>query len=386
MTGEIKDEAADKSDNMACAVHRHIKSRSGGIKMKKLITIILLVLFTFSVTACGLLSNGGVSGALDADASGEAGFTEENTDETGNGTVVEGNGPGDAGVADQDADTGNTEGKLIKVTLYFPTTDNSALKTEERDVPVVEGAILKASILALAEGPESQLLRNPIPDGTVIRGITIKERVAIVDLSEEFLNSDGLDEVTSRLSIVNTLTGIEGVDKVRLRIEGEDMIGPSGMPLGDMEPAELDTDGYPVSGETKTITLYFSDSQAMYVVAEEREVSLAKGASPEEKAVIELMAGPRTDELWNAIPEGTKLLSVSTKNGVCTINFSKEFVENSPGGTASERMAIYSVVNTLTGIEGVQKVQFLIEGKKQEIYTHAIFDEPFEREESIIAK
>ncbi|NLK88482.1 MAG: GerMN domain-containing protein [Clostridiaceae bacterium] len=349
--------------------------------MKKIISVIMLILFTFSVTSCGFLNNGEGKGALEPDALGEAGYTEENTDTAKDSTTAE-----DNSSAGQGGDTDNADGKLINVTLYFPTIDNSALKTEERDVLVVEGAILKACILALAEGPKSQLLRKPIPGGTEIRGISIHDNVAIVDLSEEFLNSSGLDEVTSRLSIVNTLTGIEGVDKVRLRIEGEDMIGPSGMPLGDMEPAVLDAEGYPVPGETKTVTLYFSDSQAMYVVGEKREIQLAKGASLEEKVLLELMAGPRTDELWSAIPEGTKLLSVSTKNGVCTVDFSKEYVENSPGGTASERMAIYSVVNTLTGLEGVQKVQFLIEGKKREIYTHAVFDEPFERDESVMAK
>ncbi len=351
--------------------------------MKKLITIVLLIILTFSITACGLLDNGGAKEALETDAPGEAGFTEENTQGDNEGSVAVDDG-GEEVV--QDVDTGSANGKMIKVTLYFPTIDNSALKTEEREVLVEEGAILKASILALAEGPNSQLLRKPIPNGTEIRGISMKGGVAIVDLSKEFQNTNGLDEVTSRLSIVNTLTEIEGVNKVRLRIEGEDMIGPSGMPFGDMVPAVLDNEGKPVPGEIKTITLYFSDSQAMYLVGEKREVSLAKGALLEEQAIIELMAGPRTDELWGAIPDGSKLLSVSTKDGICTVNFSKEYVDNTPGGTASERMAIYSVVNTLTELEGVQKVQFLIEGKKQEIYSHAIFDEPFSRDESINSK
>lgn len=351
--------------------------------MKKLISIILLAVFSLSLTACGLLDNGGAKGALDGDMSGEAGYIEENKD----GTDIapqdsnDGNGNDESG----DEDTGSTDGKLIKVRLYFPTLDNSALKTEEREILVKDGAILKACLLALAEGPISGTLRNPIPGGTEIRGISIKERVAIVDLSKDFLGMSGLDEVTSRLSIVNTLTGIEGVDKVRLWIEGEDMIGPSGMPLGDMEPAELDAQGNPVPGETRTVTLYFSDSQAMYVMGENREITLPKGMSLEEKVLMELMAGPRTDDLWDAIPEGTKLLSVSTKDGICTVNFSKEYVENSPGGTASEKMAIYSVVTTLTDLEGIQKVQFLIEGKKREIYTHMIFDKPFERDHSVIA-
>jgi germination protein M len=358
--------------------------------MKKFISVILLIFLMISLAACGLLGNSDSKGAFEDDAAGEAGYTEDNTDENADaaypGLTSEGGSSDDAGKAGQDTADRDTGGKLIKVTLYFPTADNSALKAEEREVPVKDGAILKACMLALAEGPRSQALKDSIPAGTEIRGITIKERVAIVDLSKEFLGSGGLDEVTSRLSIVNTLTGIEGVDKVRLWIEGNDMIGPSGMPLGDMEPAELDAEGKPLPGETKVITLYFADPQYMYVVGEKREIYLAKGMTPEEKALSELMAGPRRDDLGNAIPKGTRLLSVSTEKGMCTVNFSKEYIENSPGGTASERMAIYSVVNTLTGLEGIQKVQFLIEGKKEEVYTHAIFDEPFERDESLIAK
>lgn len=350
--------------------------------MKKLLTVILLVTFIFSITACGLLDNSNAKGDADADPSGEAGFTEENPDTAGKDTITE-NGKDEVG---QSTETDTANGKLIKVTLYFPTIDNSAIKTEEREVQVVEGAILKACILALAEGPESQQLRNPIPAGTVIRGISIKDKVAVVDFSKEFQHTNGLEEITTRLSVVNTLTGIEGVDKVRFRIEGEDMIGSSGMPLGDVEPVLLDTEGFPVSEQTRTVTLYFSGPEALYLTGEKRDIPLAEGASLEETVLTELMAGPATDGLWGTIPKGTKLLSASTKNGVCTVNFSKEYVENSPGGTSSESMAIYSVVNTLTGLDGIQKVQFLIDGEKQEIYTHAIFDKPFERNESILEK
>ncbi len=176
------------------------------------------------------------------------------------------------------------------------------------------------------------------------------------------------------------------MDRVRLRIDGKDMVGPGGEPLGDMRPAVLDEKGRPVPGRTMKAVLYFSDSDAMYLVGEPREIEIPSGVSAEEAVIDELLAGPRTDDLWGAIPDDTKLLSVETKSGVCTVNFSKEFIENSPGGTAAERMAIYSVVNTLTELDWIEKVQFLVEGKKEEIYTHAIFDEPFSRDESIIAE
>jgi len=352
--------------------------------MKKLLTVAVIFTLMFSVASCGIKFTNEASGDLTGSLqdNGEAGFIDESQD-----IDAEADNDADSGAVADTPESSTTENiKMIGVTLFFPTADNSAIKKETREIPVRDGAVLKACMIALAEGPDTEGLRSPIPEGTVLRGISIKDNTAIVDLSREFLNNSGLDEVICRLSIVNTLTQFEGVDKVRLWIEGEDMKGPDGMPLGDMSPAVLDADGNPVSGETMTVTLYFSDSQAMYVAGEKRDIEVPGGTSPEEMVIGELIAGPRHEDLWNAIPDGTRLLSVTTKDGLCTVNFSKEFVDNSPGGTASERMAIFSVVNTLTELKGLDKVQFLIEGKKREFYTHMTFDQPFSRDESVIAK
>jgi germination protein M len=335
---------------------------------------LLAGLFLFSLSAC---SSAGVNAPQEdtlREAPAEQGDTTQQADVK----------PGLPAEEPDENKSSATNAKTIKVTLYFPTGDNSALKMEEREIQVVDGEILKACILALSEGPASEGLRNPIPEGTELLGINIKDKVAIVDFSKEFLKTEGLSEITTRLSVVNTLTRIKGVDKVRIHIEGKDMIGPSGMPLGDMEPALLNDDGTPMAQERKTVTLYFSDNEAMYLVGEERDIIVTEKDGIEELVIMELLKGPVSEHLWDTIPDGTRLISASTKNGICTVDFSSEYVDNSPGGSTSEMMAIYSVVNTLTELEGVQKVQFLIEGKKKEIYTHVIFDKPFSRDESII--
>lgn len=350
--------------------------------MRKLLIYTMLCIFIFSFSACSLLTGVDSEGTQPDDtssaANGDTGTDVQDTD-----TITED--PSDFNPNDGDVSSSANE-KTIKVTLFFPANDNSALRKEEREIKVKDGAILKASILALAEGPKTGGLRNPIPEGTELLGISIKDNVAVVDFSENFLHTNGLEEVTARLSVVNTLTQINGIEKVRLHIEGEEMIGPSGLPLGDMEPAALNEDGTPIAGQVITVTLYFSDDEAMYLVGEKRDVTVNEGEKSEAVVFRELIKGPQTDNLWDAIPEGSKLLSVNTKNGLCTIDLSKEFVDNSPGGTASERMAVYSVVNSLTSLEGVKNVQFLIEGKKREIYTHMIFDKPISRDNDIIAK
>lgn len=133
--------------------------------------------------------------------------------------------------------------------------------------------------------------------------------------------------------------------------------------------------------DTKEISLYYSRADAEYLVKETEQVS-AKNADDASYVLEKLLSGPSDDELVNAITKGTRINSVKTQDGLCTVDLSAEFIEKS--GTANERMAIYSVVNTLCGLEEIDKVQFLIDGKKIMIFGSYIFDEPFEADISIV--
>ena len=340
--------------------------------MRRTIIIMLITAVLFSITGCGLLSGNDTKNTTSGNALDN---TENTSQETGN----------EVG-ATENSGTQTVQGKTMEANLYFASEDNSAVKKETREIQVVDGAILRACISALLEGPKTEGLRQTIPEGTTIRGVNLKNKVAIVDFSKEYLNAEGLSEVTERVSIVKTLTEVPGVKKVRIMVEGKDLIGPSGEPLGDMLPAALDADGAPIPGEVKTLTLYFGNSNADKVVAEERDATVSKGDSIEEAIILELMKGPESKDLHPVIPEGTRLLSVKTGDGLCTLDLSKEFVDNHPGGTAGESMTLNSIVNSLTELSTIRKVQFLIEGEKREVYTHTEFDKPFSRNTGIIGK
>lgn len=341
--------------------------------MKRAIIIMLIAAVLLSMTGCNLLGGNGTKNTTTENTSG-------NTENTSQDTSAEAD-------AAENADTQTAQGKLLKVNLYFASEDNSAVRKEARDIRVVDGAILRACILALLDGPKTEGLRQTIPEGTTVRGVNLKNKVAIADFSKEF-NAvvGGLSAITERISIVNTLTEIPGVEKVRIMVEGKDLIGLSGEPLGDMLPTALDADGAPIPGEIKTLTLYFGNSNADKVVAEQREAIVNEGDSVERVIFLELMKGPESKELHPVIPEGTKLLSAVTEDGICTLDLSKEFVDNHPGGTAGESMTLNSIVNSLTELNTVKQVQFLIEGEKREVYTHAEFDKPFSRNTDMIGK
>ena len=139
---------------------------------------------------------------------------------------------------------------------------------------------------------------------------------------------------------------------------------------GDKKPGTSKNSGTPdisaqPAQEKKQATLYFGDKDAMYLVAETRTVDKKDGIL-EAAVVEELVKGPKKEGSVPTIPEGTRVLSVTVVNGVAYVNFSKEFQTKHWGGSAGEIMTIYSVVNTLTELPGVEKVQFLLEGDKLE--------------------
>ncbi|MGI6163422.1 MAG: GerMN domain-containing protein [Bacillota bacterium] len=137
------------------------------------------------------------------------------------------------------------------------------------------------------------------------------------------------------------------------------------------------------SKRTVEVTLYFSDDQAMEVLPEKRTVELTEDEAqmPVEKiAVLELLKGPKDANLRKTMPPEAELLSIEVKDGVAILDFSQEFQTKHWGGSAGETMTIDSLVYTLTEIEGIDKVQVLIEGKAIEsLAGHYDWSEPFSK-------
>ena len=106
----------------------------------------------------------------------------------------------------------------------------------------------------------------------------------------------------------------------------------------------------------------------------------------EMRIIKDLLKGPVNPTLMKTIPGETKIISVETKEGVCFVNLSQEFKSRHTGGSAGEMMTVYSIVNSLTELENVDKVQFLVEGQKLEVFIHMIFNEPFVRDPELIQK
>jgi spore germination protein GerM len=136
---------------------------------------------------------------------------------------------------------------------------------------------------------------------------------------------------------------------------------------------------------TISLTIYFSNEQADKLIPEVHKIN--KTVALAKAALKELLKGPQSANHYPTMPTNTKLLSVSIdKAGLAKVNFSQEFVKNHPGGSASERMTVYSVVNTLTEFSTVKAVKFFVEGQPiVSIAGHMDLAQPIKRDQSLIS-
>ena len=86
-----------------------------------------------------------------------------------------------------------------------------------------------------------------------------------------------------------------------------------------------------------------------------------------EKLIMEqLLEGPETEGLKSAIPEGTKLLSVSVAEGICYVSLDDNF--RNQDYQVNEAVVIYSIVNSLTELPTISKVQISVKGDNSGVY------------------
>ena len=270
------------------------------------------------------------------------------------------------------------------VTLYFPDNEKKNMVSEERAVPDGEEDLLMFAVNALIKGPESEGSKKAMPDGTRILGLELSDNIATVNLSAQFNTGSRIDKLWSRYALINTLCDIKGVSKTQILVEGEVITSiSSNEPLGPMGKDDIVTDITQVTNDTTVATLYFADENAMYLVPESREIVLKEGEKLETAVAQALFAGPKNERLYSALPQGVKVLSTETKDGICFLNLSAEFSAAGMGGSM-EMLAVYSVVNTLCDVEGVEKVQILVEGKKIDEFGHLSLSESLERNKDVL--
>ncbi len=209
----------------------------------------------------------------------------------------------------------------------------------------------------LGTSPENGDLASAFVKGTRIYSYELNDRVIDVTLSPAYLLLTELEKNSVKCCLALTLCGLKEIEYVNIYVDGkliDGMLDDRMMIIEDTDTNEFE----------KRIYLYLPDENNYYLRSEERVLTVGQDVLLAEYVIEELIKYTGADGVRTAMPNNTKLLSVEVKNGVCTVDFSDEFVANRPVTAAEQRLTVYSVVNSLCDLENIDAVEFRIEGKK----------------------
>ena len=216
------------------------------------------------------------------------------------------------------------QGETVPTVVFYEDGDGYLVPVT-RQVDKTDG-IAKATLC----------LRTVIPEGTTF-DIDIRDGRANVNVSKEALNCSTAEQEALMVdAITNAMTCFSTVDEVTLEFDGQkrskltygtDVSGVFAGSNLNLESVET------FSEDSKLVQLYFPSQTGRLLVPVTRAVF--SDADPS-TAMLELAKGPRGDSgLERALPENCGVKAVTMKDGIVTVNFSKEFkqtLEQTDGG------------------------------------------------------
>lgn len=269
--------------------------------------------------------------------------------------------------------------------LYFLNAEENGLYS--RNVKIDKNQTLDKQIKdvmqKLTETANYTQYKSVLPGDLTIVNLKRKEKIVTIDYSPAYYELDNVLKLLSKAAIVKSLTQIKGIDKVQFTVEeqsimeDETVVGPLS---GEMFVDNTDENA---PEKIQEFSLYYTNKEGTVLKVSKSNINTSGDRSPEQLVIEKLISAKAPEGCYNTLPKGTKLNSISTKDGICYIDLSEEFLK--PEESVKDYVTIYSVVDTLCELANVSKVKFTIDGKEKSYYNQTIpFSQMFERNLDIV--
>lgn len=269
--------------------------------------------------------------------------------------------------------------------IYYVDKDEN--KVSGTDVYVEETetkAVLRTLFRALATQPEDAAYRSAIPEGVTLESFSFADNQLVLNFSAGYLSMSPTAEVLSRAAIVRTLCQVKDVNYVAFQIGGEPLVNLSGVPVGYMTGEQfVDNAGDEINAYEKTsLTLYYANADGDKLEEHIVDCVYNSNISMDKLVVEQLIEGPKGGESqengYATLYPETQIVSVTTRDGVCYVNLDSGFLTKQ--GNVTPEVAIYSIVNSLAELSGVNKVQLSVNGSTDLVYMETVpLSQVFER-------
>ena len=247
--------------------------------------------------------------------------------------------------------------------VFYLNTEGTKIVPQEIELENTNGiAMVEELLAALQTQPSDATVRQTIPTNVEVLGYKGSSYQLTVDFSQEYYQLSPTDELLTRAAIAQTLLPVEEYSYVMFTVESQPLLNYRGELVGSMNADTFveNPGGQINASQQTTLTLYFANMDGTGLVEETRVVHYSSNISMEKLVMEQLMEGPKQSGAQSTIPAETKLINVSVVDGICYVSLDETFLNQNPEIT--EQVVLFSIVDSLTELGNVQKVQISING------------------------
>jgi len=265
--------------------------------------------------------------------------------------------------------------KNITQIYYIDKGETKIVSEDYEPVGRTQEELVDEYLEALSMDPKSYSLKKAKPDSLKVEKYNLNDGSLSIYFNSDYNNLSGISEVLCRATIVKTLFQIDGVDSIDFFVSEQPLKGSNEIIIGPMYAKDFINNTSP---EDVFVTVYFSNVKGTALLESNLKITYDGNISIEQLIIEQLISGPLEDNMIKTIPDETKLNNVTTKDGICYVDFNENFLNKMAG--INDEVVIYSIVNSLDELSTINKVQFTINGDTKKNYREGItFDNYFER-------
>ena len=257
-------------------------------------------------------------------------------------------------------------------TIYYLNASGNQLMGNPYEPQAVDQETLVQELMAaLNTVPTDLECQSAIPSQVEKMSFRVEANVLHLYADANYALMDSVKEILCRAALTKTLTPIPGIDYLTIYCAEQPIMDGAGNPVGMLAASDFVDSIRDVNSFEKTeMTLYFANETGDMLVAEKREVMRSTNTSVEKLIVEQLIEGPKGIGRFATMPKDVKLLSVSVNETVCSINLDAAFLNNTL--EVKEYIPIYSIVNSLSELSTVSRVQIRINGSEDAVFRDLI--------------
>lgn len=275
------------------------------------------------------------------------------------------------------------------VDLYFINAAGTGIVAEQTVVKYrYDTELLENTIRKLSQASLDAHHGRVVPRGAVVNNIELyDDGKIIIDFSDKFITDDAARNVLDTYAVVKTLCSTGLASTVYVTVNGSPVTDRDGNELGYISASDINLEGEEYSSEMRNIELYFAAKDESGLVRESRTIKITDQQPTEQYIINELIKGTRDKAHHQSlISPKTVLMSVDIEDNICYLNFKSGFLKENAGSPEHDRLVIYSIVNSLTELESINRVQFYMDGKRVESFGTVAIKDCISRDTGMISE